>query len=230
VLKAKLSYQLYGLLTRVLPNGVSSKAIRALGLKIPITPANLAVALVAQAGALVEQMDEAVALSPDADPSQTVKRDVGEAVTAEIICALYSLAIAALGEDEFASERSVFQLYTAMTFEELRKLLNATEEFEIPIRVIADETANLYFNDKPTLAELARRLPEYVFEQELDKVEGMNNWSASVSLKAQIRILARMHATTRSFAHELLSITIQTYLLNSIKLFKQFRPALIDPA
>lgn len=230
MLKAKLSYQLYGLLTSVLPYGVSSKIISAIGLKIPVTPANLAAALVTQAGILIKQLDETVTDFPDADPSQAVKRDVGEAVLAEIISALYCLAVAVLSEDEFASERSVFQLYTATTFEELHKLLNATAEFDIPIRVIAHETANLYFNDQPTLADLARKFPEYVLEHDLKHVEGMNNWSASFSLKAQIRILVRMHATTRSIAHELLTISIQTHLLNSIKLFKQFRPSLTEPA
>jgi hypothetical protein len=230
VLKAKLSYQLCGLLTRILPNRISSKAIAILGLKIPVTPANLAATLVTQAGILIKQLDEIVTRFSDADPSYAVKQDAGEAVTAEIVCALYCLAVAVLGQDEFAAEQSIFQLYTATTFEELHKMLNAAEEFDIPIRGIAHETANLYLYDRPSLADLAQRFSDYVVEPDLKKVKEMNNWSVSFSLKAQIRILVKMHATTRSIAHELLAISIQTHLLNSAKLFKQLRPALVDPA
>lgn len=174
---------------------------------------------------LIRQLDETITKFPEPLKRNAVKTGWADDVVAEILCALYSQSVAILLEGEPEDERTFFQIYTAKTFDKLRKVIPATNA-GVPIQELIHETSDLYFNDRPNLAELAQQMPEYASELEVKKVQEMNHRMAAFSLKAKIRILGKMGVSTRNMAYDLLGITIQTYFLHNIKFFERLRPVL----
>jgi hypothetical protein len=122
---------------------------------------------------LTRQLDQIVVKLPDA-----LKRDalscmvLGDDATREIACAFYSQAVAVMSQGNPRSEVMLFQLYTAKTFDEVCRQLRVTDD---SLRELGHETSELYFNDRPSLAELAQRMPDYVSPFEVKNVLDMNH-------------------------------------------------------
>ena len=171
----------------------------------------------------MRQLDDTVAKWPDSLKKDAAGMVLGDDVAAEILCALYAQAVAVLSEAEPRDEQAFFQIYTKKTFDDLRRL---PPEADNSLRELAHETSDLYFNDHPTLAELAERMPDYVFPPEIEKVRDMKHWMVTFSLKVQIRTLGKIRINNKHVVHSLLKIVISTYFLHSIKFFERIRPVL----
>lgn len=224
MLRTKASDRFGDVLMKFLPADLCTKAFTFFGLKAPISPENLASCIIEMTRSLMRQLGETIAKLPEA-----LKKDV--AVTSgddasEILCALYAQAVAVLGQDEPSDERALFQIYTAKTFAELLSLLRLPPEAEGSLRELAHETSDLYFNDHPSLAELAQEMPEYAYAPEVERVKRMDDWMSSFSLKAQIRVLGKMRISSAQLSHPLLKVVIATAFLHSMKFFARLRPVL----
>ncbi len=229
MLKARISYKLVGFLSRILPSSAASSIVRLLGLKIPTTPPALAASLMVQAGTMLETIEKAVAELRRADFKVTVESSVPLEPAAEIVSALYCLAVVVLGEDEFASEPNLYQLYTAKTFEELETLYAGMKPSP-PLEAVIEEATKLYLHDNPDLNELARRKPDFMFAQEAQKVREMNNWTTTFLLKAKVRILEKLSIRKNNLAYIPLGHLVQTFLVENVKLFQQMRPVFVEPS
>jgi hypothetical protein len=227
MLRTTVSDRFGDLLARLLPGGLAAKAVNLFGLKVPTPPETLAGSIIEMTGSLMRQLDETVAKWPDALKKDAAGMVLGDDVAAEILCAFYAQAVAVLSEREPDDEQAFSQVYTSRTFDEMRRLLpQAGNSFE----ELVHETSDLYFNDHPTLAELAQQMPDYVFPPELEKVQNMKHWMVTFSLKVQIRTLGKMRVTNKHIVHDVLKIVINTSFLHSIKFFERLRPVLDGPA
>lgn len=169
----------------------------------------------------------------------------------EVLSAYYCLAVAVLGQDDFAAQPYLWNLYTAKTFEEIERLLEetigkhaqrtktpalgeiavqaVTTEWAAFLRQISDEAVELYLHDKPTLSELAHSMPDYSLPREIEKVYAMDSWTCTFTMKAQIRIMARMGVPSSSFPLFVsLSLTIWPCFTAATKTLKQLRPVLVE--
>ncbi len=171
----------------------------------------------------MRQLDETLAEWPDALKKDAAGIVLGDDVAAEILCALYAQAVAVLREGEPDDERAFFQIYTAKILDELRRLL---PEVGHSFQELVHETSDLYFNDHPTLAELAQQMPDHVFAPELKNVLDMKHWMVTFSVKVQIRTLGKMRISNKHVVHALLKIVISVYFLHSVKFFERLRPVL----
>jgi hypothetical protein len=111
--RARMSYKFVGLVCRTLPQRIASSVIQALGLKIPTTPAALAASLLTMTGSILKGIEKVKSDLEAAGIAKQRKIAETDQAASEVLCALYCLAVAILGEDEFAAERSLFQAYTA---------------------------------------------------------------------------------------------------------------------
>lgn len=226
--RARMSYKLCGFLFRTLPSSVASGLVRLLKLKIPTTPAALAACLVVQTGTVLEGIRKSLKESKDVNAGQGFGEKEELMVLMEILSALYCLAVVVLAEDEFASEPSLYQLYTAETFQELKKVdpeIISTTELERAV----DNATRLYLHNNPSLAELAKTREDFCFGAEAEKVRGMNNWTATFAVKVKIQVSEQMGLPKRNIAYIYVGITLQTYLVECVRLFRQLRPVLVAP-
>jgi hypothetical protein len=224
MLRTKASDRLGDFLMKFLPADLCTKAFGLFGLKVPTSPENLAGCIIEMTRSLMRQLEETIAKLPEALKKDVAITSGGDA--SEILCALYAQAVAALGEHEPSDEQAFFQIYTAKTFAELLSLLGLPPEAEGSFRELAHETSDLYFNNHPSLAELAQEMPEYAYAPEVEKVRGTNDWMSTFSLKAQIRVLGKMRISNAHLSHPLLKIVIATAFLHSMKFFVRLRPVL----
>jgi hypothetical protein len=223
MLETKLQDKFVALLSKLLPDGLTRTAVNFFGLKIPITPAALATSILSLTVSLMRQLDKTVADFPEALTKDAVGVGLGIDVASEILCGLYAQAVAVLREGEPDDEQYFFQLYTAKTFDELCKQVSETIH---SIRELEHETSDLYFNDHPSLAELAEQMPDYVFKSEVKQVQDMNNWMAAFSLKAEIRVLNKMKLSNKRLCYPILKIVIGTGFTHRMTFFKTLRPIL----
>jgi hypothetical protein len=226
MIKTRVSDSFGDLLAKFLADNLATKAMGLFGLKVATPPRALAECIFEMAGSLTRQLDQTVAKWPDA-----LKRDalscmvLGDDATREIVCAFYSQAVAVMRQGKPQDELMLFQIYTAKTFDEMCGLLRVPDN---SLRELVHETSELYFNDRPTLAELARQMPEYVFPFEVKNVLDMNHWMAAFVLKAKIRILGGLRVNNKQVVYTPFSLLISTCFLQSIKFFGRIRPALLD--
>jgi hypothetical protein len=94
---------------------------------------------------------------------------------------------------------------------------------------LAEEAIDLYMRERPSLNELMQQMPQYVSYIELQKVEEMKNWSASLFLKAKTRILFRLGVEVDNIAAELLGMSFQIRFVNAIEMFRKMRPVFVEP-
>jgi hypothetical protein len=156
----------------------------------------------------------------------------------EVICAHYLLGITILGQDEFAGDAgpgSIWNLYTALTYQELKKLMQELKKIikddkpAILSDRLMDETTQLYMHDKPTLLGLAARMPDFCYRSEVEKVAAMNDWFCSFVLKAQIRTAAILGVRKENIAIYIpLGFHVKVELLEAAKFFKKMRPVFVE--
>lgn len=226
--RARISYKFVALAGRVLPQRAAHSLVKTLRLKIPTTPEALAAVLLTMSGSILKGLEKT---KTDLHADGITKRDeIAEIdkVAGEVLCALYCLAAAIIGKDEFAADSDVFHIYTARTFEEIEILL-AELPTMVSLENLINETTNLYLRERPSLSEMALQLPRYISGEELRKVEEMKNWTASFALKAMTRILAQLGTPIGGMAAEFIGASFQIALLHGIDLFKKMRPVFVEP-
>lgn len=222
--RARMSYKLFWFLTRSLPDRAASQIVRLLGLKIPTTPAALAACLVELTGSMVNVIEKAVAEFHRTGPNTTINDSAPLEAAAEVVSALYCLAVAVISEDEFASDPNLYQLYTAKTFQELGTLQPKTKSSAL-LETVIDEATRLYLHDTPNLTELAHNKLDFAYVQEVEKVVSMNNWTTTFCLKAKIQILEKLGIRTTNLAYDILGQLILIGLIEDIRFFRQMRPS-----
>lgn len=218
------------LLVQSFPYSLHAKASKFLGLKTRTHPDMLAASLIEMSRILTQTLSEATVLAvlnaADSARHRVAEARVGDDVEIEILCALYHQSVAILGARVSDDEASFIQLYSAETFHELRKQLPATSPWA-SIQDLSDETFQLYFNDRPTLAELARKFSEYTLQSEVKEALEANSWMTNFAMKAEIRILARIGARSEEYAlHLFLRNLILKHLFRTKGVFEGLRPVL----
>jgi hypothetical protein len=111
------------------------------------------------------------------------------------------------------------------TFDLLHKALK--ESGVVGFRELVDECTELYLHDRPTLAEFAEQMPDYILHvAELQPALARNNWNVTFYLKAKTRILWRLGINTKQLLGYMpLSSLLGHRLLAALKMFQQLRPA-----
>jgi len=236
--RATLSYRLFHATFKVLPEPIASKVVKFLGLKIPTQPSLLAAALCRVAGGVAVILGEQ--LDKNDDERATVLRSDFAGALLEVLTAYYCLAVAVLGKDELAQEPKSWNIYTATTFGEIKKLLNEMESSapkegkprligicqEGVLERATHEATELYLHDKPTLAELRQAMPDYVWGGELAVINS-NDWFSTFLLKAQARILGKLGVKWQSTQYLILGIHIKSQFISCAKLLRDMRPVFI---
>lgn len=152
----------------------------------------------------------------------------------EILCAYYCMAYTVLSQlasepDELPAEPNLWSLYTAKTFEEL-EILVAESGLGTLSNDLMTEGEGLYLNDKPTLAELAKKMPEYSWKVEAEKVVAMDDWFSAFIYKTQIRISVSLglRNDTNPLLFDLVRQLVAIGFLESVKVFRQMRPVFVE--
>jgi hypothetical protein len=216
------------ILLHLLPEKLASKASKTFGLKVPTSPTALADSLIMMAGMLGKSLDEAISAAAVKFPKAVTPNVSHDACLIEIVCAMYAQAAAILGSGVPEEEQPFLQIYTAKSFEELRLHL-PDKNAAAAIQELVHETSNLYFNDSPSLTELAEQFSDYARKSDVKKVQDMNSWMATLVKKAEIRILAVYGVKTKhSVVHVVFTNLIASYFVHSMDFFKTLRPVLDD--
>jgi hypothetical protein len=120
------------------------------------------------------------------------------AATFETFTALYCLAVAVLARNAdgiWSPDKPLFHWYTARTFDLLQTALK--EGGVVGFKELVDECTELYLHGRPTLAEFAEQMPDYIFNAaELQPALAKNNWNLTFYLKAKTCILRRLGVST----------------------------------
>lgn len=195
--------------------------------KLPVTPPLLAGSLLMMAGNLMKAIERDVFKGSD---STSETEALG--VLGEILRAYYCLAVAVLGEDEFASNLTVYNLYTAKTYEELKQLVVKKAPRAISEKMM-DEATVFYLQDKPPLAEYVEIMRQYCLGSELERARRPDPrvWFYRFMLKVRIRIAAALRIVSRDdfLRFETLTIVVSKSLLASADAFRAMRPVIRDP-
>jgi len=223
MLRTTVSDRFGALLTKLLPDSLAIKAMNLLGLKVATSPEFLAACIIDMTRSSMQLLAETVAKFPDALKKDAAGMCLGDDVAAEILCAFYAQASVVLREGLPDNESTFFKFYTAKTFDEVCKLFPMANG---PLRELAHGASDLYFNDHPTLADLADQMPDYVFPSEVKSVLDMKDWGATFLLKAKTRIMEKVRIGTKRVVFIPLSLVIGTGFIHSVEFFRRLRPVL----
>jgi hypothetical protein len=179
----------------------------------PTSPEALAAFIVTSTGELIAQLAEKLAAFHQ--PGLREPQSIAALVRPRALSALYCLATRVLGKDASAANASAgasqFPAYLAATRAELKRLHPDWKgPFTFESTVL--QGAGLYLRNAPNLTELVRSKPDYVFAEELDRVEKSGDWLAIFSLKAKIQFLEAMRIRTHDASYLPLDALIETFL------------------
>lgn len=179
-----------------------------LHVKIPVTPPALAGSLLTMAGGIGERLLNTAEIKEELNPLPEKKEcDLAE----ELLRGLYCLAVAILGNDEFASDSTEYNFYTAATYQRLREIMAGHKQAAgTASEKMMDEATLFYLNDKPSLAEYAETMQDYCLRQELEKTIKKGDWFSQFIMKVNIRVAGALGVT----AHSLLPYLILTTTLS----------------
>jgi hypothetical protein len=226
---AAFSARIYWLEWRMLKNHQSSFGLKVASLlrfKAPVTPPLLAGSLLIMAGNMMEAIKRDVFEGAD---FTSEKEALG--VLGEILRAYYCLAVAVLGEDEFASNLTIYNLYTAKTYGELKHLVDEKAPGAVSEKMM-DEATVFYLQDKPRLAQYAETMRQYYLGNELERATNPDPgvWFYQFMLKVRIRIAAALSIVGEDlFRFLTLTTVVSSRLLASAKAFRRMRPVIRDP-
>lgn len=211
-----------------LPGHYAHKVASLLHIKIPITPPALAGSLLMMAGGIAEKLLNTPEIKEELNPRSEQKECD---LAGELLRAFYCLAVAILGNDEFASDSTEYNFYTAATYEKLREIMPEHNEAARTVsKKMMDEATFFYLNDKPSLAEYAETMQDYRSGQELERTIKKGDWFSQFIMKVNIRVAAALGITMYSFTpHLILTIELSHQLIAHAKLFDRLRPVIWDP-
>ncbi|HUK29925.1 MAG TPA: hypothetical protein VLV89_02355 [Candidatus Acidoferrum sp.] len=172
----------------------------------PTTPESLAAFIKAGADALVAEL--AAKLVAFHQPGLREPQSIAALAQPRALSAIYCLASHLLGKSADATR---FPAYLAAARNELKRLhpdWRGPFTFESTVQ----QGAGLYLRNAPNLTELVRSKPDYVFAEELDRVEASGDWLAIFALKAKIQFLEAMRIRTHEAAYLPLDALIEAFL------------------
>jgi hypothetical protein len=142
-------------------------------------------------------------------PGQREPQSIAALARPRALSALYCLGARVLGNG--ADAASQFPAYLTATRQELKRMhpdWRGPFSFESTLQ----QGLGLYLRNAPNLTELVRSKPDYVFAEELDRVEHSGDWVAIFALKAKIQFLEAMRIRTHEAAYLPLDALIETLL------------------
>lgn len=230
MLRAKLSYQLFGIFKRNLPDRLAAKVSRLFRLKIPTTPAALAGSLMMLSDIIMKQLDSSILKITQENPEFVLPLDAseGKEFGVELVCALYCLALFVLGQDDFGAEQNVFHLFSVQTLDQLERLLEEDHVVAL-FQEIGKETRLLYLSDRPSLRELACKMGVKYFDEEIAKAERDQNWAVTFQLKSQIRVMSKIPINHKSIFYVGVARPLGMALMEVVDFFRTLRPVLAVP-
>jgi len=223
------SARIYWLEWRILKKHQSPFGLKVASLlrfKVPVTPPALAGSLLMMAGYMMEAIKRDVFEGADFTSEKEALGALGE-----ILRAYYCLAVVVLGEDEFASNLTEYNLYTAKTYEELKQLVDKKAPRAVCEKMM-DEATVFYLQDKPPLAQYAETMRQYCQGDELEHARNPDPrvWFYRFMLKVRIRIAAALSIVGQDlFRFLTLTIVVSGGLSANTKAFRRMRPVFWDP-
>jgi hypothetical protein len=127
-----------------------------------------------------------------------------------------SSAVVAAGAGQFPA-------YLTATRAELKRLhpdWRGPFSFESTVQ----QGLGLYLRNAPNLTELVRSKPDYVFAEELDRVEDSGDWLAIFALKAKIQFLEAMRIRTHDATYLPLDAAIESFLREAAESLAMMQP------
>jgi len=116
-----------------------------------------------------------------------------------------------------------FPAYLAATRSEMKRL-HPDWKGPFTFESTVQQGAGLYLRDAPNLTELVRSKPDYVFAEELDRVQESGDWLATFSLKAKIQFLEAMRIRTHEPAYLPLDALIESFLRRTADSLVKMQP------
>jgi hypothetical protein len=187
----------------------------------PTNPESLAAFINSSTGDLLAEL--AAKLGEFQQPGQREPQSIAALARPRALSALYCLAAHVLGKNVSVSGSGAgtgsvsvaatgqFTSYLSDTRAELKRLYpdwRGPFTFESTVQ----QGAGLYLRNAPNLTELVRSKPDYVFAEELDRVEKSGDWLAIFALKAKIQFLEAMRVRTHDAVYLPLDAVIESFL------------------
>ncbi len=189
----------------------------------PTPPEALAAIIVASINALLAEL--APKLAEFQQPGQREPQSIAALARPRALSAFYCLAARELNNGAnfaaaglsaaagFSASASAgqFPAYLAAVRQELKRL---HPDWRGPFTFdgTLQQGVGLYLRNAPNLTELVRSKPDYVFAEELDRVEKSGDWLAIFALKAKIQFLEAMRIRTHEPAYLPLDAVIESSL------------------
>lgn len=229
------SARVYWLIWRILkklPSPWLPRVACLLHFKIPVTPSILAGTLLMMASGMLKVLGKELL---NTDEFKQEFKPLSEKETfdllGEILRAYYCLAVAVLGEDEFALDLAEYNLYTASTYERLKELVDEKAPQALSKKTM-DEATTFYLHDNPSLAEYGQSMREYCLGNELENAKKPDPrvWFYQFMVKLKIRVAAALGVQSQHLLQSLtLTTTLSSMLLANADLLRQWRPVIWDP-
>ncbi|MFZ0819746.1 MAG: hypothetical protein WAM91_06730 [Candidatus Acidiferrales bacterium] len=201
----------------------------------PTTPEALAAFIVTSTGALLAELT--AKLVEFVQPGQREPQSIAALARPRTLSALYCLAARVLGNganaaragsgasggSSTAAVASQFPAYLTATRQELKRL-HPDWKGPFTFESTVQQGVGLYLRNAPNLTELVRSKPDYVFAEELDRVEASGDRLAIFALKAKIQFLEAMRIRTHEPAYLPLDSVIESFLRRAADSLAKMQP------
>lgn len=132
-----------------------------------------------------------------------------------ILTGLYCLCLAILRKNDPEANLQQFNQFMAGVRGEVKRL-HPNWNGPFSIDSVLQQGVGLYLRDAPNLTELVRSKPDYVFAEEIHKVNETDDWLALFTLKFKIQVLEAMRIQTHNPAHVPLADMIREWIAAEI--------------
>ncbi len=187
----------------------------------PTNPEAMAAFIAANNGALLAEL--AKKLAEFQQPGQREPASTAALARPRALSALYCLVSSIHSKNSAVAIAGQFPAYLAATRQELKRL-HTDWRGPFTIESTVQQGVGLYLRDAPNLTELVRSKPDYVFAEELDRVQDSGDWLAIFSLKAKIQILEAMRIRTHEAAYLPLDAVIESFLRRTADSLGRMQP------
>ena len=187
----------------------------------PTNPEAMAAFIVTNTGALLAEL--AAKVAEFQQQGQREPQSIAALARPRALSALYCLVSSIHAKKSAVALAGQFPAYLAATRQELKRLI---PDWRGPFTIesTVQQGVGLYLRDAPNLTELVRSKPDYVFAEELDRVQNSGDWLAIFALKAKIQFLEAMRIRTHEPAYLPLDAVIESFLRRAADTLGQLQP------
>jgi hypothetical protein len=189
----------------------------------PTTSEAMAAFIVTYTGVLLAELT--AKLVEFQQPGQREPQSIAALARPRALSALYCLVSSIHSKNSPVAVAGQFPAYLAATRTELKRL-HPDWKGPFSIESTVQQGVGLYLRNAPNLTELVRSKPDYVFADELDRVEHSGDWLAIFALKAKIQLLEAMRIRTHDAAYLPLDEVIESFLRRAADSLAKMQPAL----